>query len=317
MTKTAITKPDQSNKQNKLTVWFRAFVTLVALSLVGYLLSRENWTEIIELSDKIIGAPLLWALLMMTSSRIFTTLRWHILLNTKEKRIPFHETLKINFSGLFATNFLPSTVGGDVVRLAGGIKAGLGGSFTAASLIVDRMIGMTGMLLFFPIGLSEVLPLLSKEALEIKNSNNLASIPILQPVLEKIKDKLKSVFAAFSIWTKNPMALVYSMILNILNLLMLFGVVWILLSASGEQITFWQVGGLWTFIYLVTLIPISINGLGVQEISITYVFINFGGVDETNALILAIFVRLLYMLLSLPGAFFAQNLVPKITSKKK
>lgn len=107
------------------------------------------------------------------------------------------------------------------------------------------------------------------------------------------------------------------MVFNLFHVSMLFGMMWVILTASGEQISYWLVGGLWTFVYFVTLLPVSINGLGVQEISAAYVFVQFGGVEEGNALLLALLVRLLMMMLSLPGALFVNDLIPDLLHKQK
>jgi len=45
---------------------------------------------------------------------------------------------------------LPTTIGGDVLRLAGAVRLGLSTSLAAASLVVDRLVGMTGMVLMVP-----------------------------------------------------------------------------------------------------------------------------------------------------------------------
>jgi len=68
-----------------------------------------------------------------------------------------------------------------------------------------------------------------------------------------------------------------------------------------QTISWWAVAGLWIFNYYITLLPISINGLGVQELSIAYIYSQFGGVSPESALVMAIIIRLLYMLVSLPG----------------
>ncbi|MBW6474542.1 MAG: hypothetical protein K0B14_15555 [Anaerolineaceae bacterium] len=52
---------------------------------------------------------------------------------------------------------MPTTIGGDVVRLAGAMRLGIGGSLAAASLMVDRLIGMAGMAMAAPLGLVPVL----------------------------------------------------------------------------------------------------------------------------------------------------------------
>jgi uncharacterized membrane protein YbhN (UPF0104 family) len=63
-------------------------------------------------------------------------------------------------------------------------------------------------------------------------------------------------------------------------------------------------------VYFVTLLPISINGLGVQEASFYSLFVNLGGVSPESALTLAFVYRLIMMFASLPGALFMSSLLP-------
>ena len=68
--------------------------------------------------------------------------------------------------------------------------------------------------------------------------------------------------------------------------------------------SFWLIVGLWSMAYFVTLVPISINGYGVQELSLTFLFSGVGGISTVVGLTLAVMIRVLYMVASLPGAVY-------------
>lgn len=72
---------------------------------------------------------------------------------------------------------------------------------------------------------------------------------------------------------------------------------------------FWLVAGLWSAVYFITLLPVSINGLGLQEISLALIFTRAGGISAPNALTLAVLARTLIMLASLPGAAFVPGIM--------
>jgi len=61
--------------------------------------------------------------------------------------------------------------------------------------------------------------------------------------------------------------------------------------------------------YLITLMPFSINGLGIREVSISYIFTHLGGVSIQSALALALILRTLEMIASVPGAFFLPSIL--------
>ncbi len=71
--------------------------------------------------------------------------------------------------------------------------------------------------------------------------------------------------------------------------------------------------GLSSATYFVTLLPISINGLGVQELVMSYLYVTFAGISPSSGLTLALLYRILQMLASLPGAMF----IPDIMAGKK
>ena len=95
-----------------------------------------------------------------------------------------------------------------------------------------------------------------------------------------------------------------SLVFTLLHELILFGMFWFFLRSVGENIAYWTIASLYSLSYLATLIPLSIGGLGIQEMSITYLFSNFGGVSVQAALALAVLSRLAFVINSLPGAFF-------------
>lgn len=92
-----------------------------------------------------------------------------------------------------------------------------------------------------------------------------------------------------------------------------FGIFWILLAGLRDPIPFSLAAGLYSFIYLVTLLPISINGYGLQELSISVIFSEVGGISLQNSLTMALIFRTMTMLASLPGAF----ILPGFFSKNK
>ena len=95
---------------------------------------------------------------------------------------------------------------------------------------------------------------------------------------------------------------------------LLFGTILLLLDGMGAPSTFFAVAGAWSLVYFITLFPISLNGLGVQEVALTFIFTRLLGLPTDVVLVLAVSIRLLQMLASLPGAFFLGRLLPRVRS---
>jgi len=212
--------------------------------------------------------------------------------------------MRLTFAMLFASNFLPTTIGGDVVRLAGAIRLGFDQAISVASLVVDRLIGMAGMAM----GLIFAIPSYIY-AYKDASGLQLMAISWLHPFANKITRFLQELTQAGKVWLRKPRSLFSSLAFTWVHMLCTFSTVWLLLSGMGEDISFWLVMGLWSATYFVTLLPISINGLGVQELAMTYFYVAIGGISASNGLTLALMMRVLQMIASLPGALFIPNII--------
>jgi hypothetical protein len=74
----------------------------------------------------------------------------------------------------------------------------------------------------------------------------------------------------------------------------------------------WKVIGLFSLAYFVSLVPISINGYGVQELTITFLLSSVAGVSVPVSATVAVLHRMLMMLVSLPGAFTLPGVMAKM-----
>src|SRR3972149_8517248 len=118
---------------------FRALGTLVALALVVYLTSQQGGQGVARAIARIELWRFTLAIVLTLISRLAVAQRWHVLLRSGGVNATWTQSLRITFAGLFANNFLPTTVGGDVARMAGALQMGFDAAVSAASLIVDRL----------------------------------------------------------------------------------------------------------------------------------------------------------------------------------
>ena len=292
----------------------RIFGTLLALALLVYLLSQQGWKEIATAIHQIPFWRLGLAMGLMLFSRVAVAARWHILLQAGEYRIPFRQSLRITFAGLFASNFLPTTIGGDVVRLAGAIQYKLDATTSTASLVVDRLVGMAGMAMMVPFSLPS---LFNYRNATIQGSTvklALTALPLgkwWQNVWKKMTSLGAKLYKASTLWLKHPTSLIVSLLYSWVHMLCLFFSLQLLLGGIGEYMPLWLIGGLYSLVYFVTLIPISVNGYGLQEISMTLIFSNFGKASMSDGLTIAILFRTLMLLASLPGALSLPDILSK------
>jgi len=304
-----------NNRRNK-GFWLRIVGTLLSLVLLVILLSQQGWGEIINAIRWIPLWRFALAIGLLLISRMAVCGRWHVLLKSAGLYIPFKDSTRLTFSGLFASNFLPTTIGGDMVRLIGAVQLKYDASISVASLIVDRLVGMAGMVLALPFGISGLMAYKSiRNVISLKEPSMLMNLAIasknrrFSAWWEKGHRFLQKIISAFSNWLKQPMGLFDSLLCTLLHMLCWFGAITLLLHGMGETIHFWKVAGLWSFVYFITLIPISINGYGLQEVSMAFIYSNLGGISYQSSLTIALLLRTLVMLTSLPGALFVPGIL--------
>ncbi len=272
-----------------------------------YLVSRVGWRQALESFGQIPWWYFAIFILLGLVSRFMTFTRWHSLLRASEESIKPEESLKLTFAGLFASNVLPTTIGGDVFRLAGAIRLGMSTSLATASLVVDRLVGMTGMLLALPFAM-KFFPFLG-DASSTTSLGMAVGTGTLSKVWGWLRRYLDKVFQSLKNWLKQPKSLLKALGFTLIHQACIYLIIKIFINAMGEDLSFMSIAGIWSVTYFITLLPISINGLGLQEVTVTNLFSVWGGVSVETSIALAIFLRILWMLVSLPGAFFIGDIL--------
>lgn len=107
-----------------------------------------------------------------------------------------------------------------------------------------------------------------------------------------------------------------SFVYNWGNLLFIFGSFYVLIRSIGFDISFWLAAGIWGLAYFVTLVPISINGYGVQELSLTFLLSSLAGLDTASSITVAVLIRLVFVFASLPGAIFLPAILDAMAQDK-
>jgi uncharacterized membrane protein YbhN (UPF0104 family) len=298
-----VTKWWRENRQNIA----RLAGTLLAIALIVLLVDEEGGDAILLAIRRISIWYFLSAGLIMVISRLFVSSRWHVLMKSGGVDISFKHTTMLTFTGLFSSNFLPTTIGGDVVRLGGTMQMGFDRAICLASLVADRLVGMAGMAVTLPLGLAPVLSL-GKGALQSM---------MISGLFQKMLDFIKRTFGAFSIWLKKPTALTLSFLSTLGNMLCIFAAVYLMIIGMDRYVPYWLIAGLWSLTYFVTLVPISVNGYGVQELSLTFLLSRIGGLSHSESLTIAILIRALFVITSLPGAFFLPSILAAMSDRQE
>ena len=211
-------------RENRQTV-IRGLGSILALALLIVLVQEEGDGQLFSALRRVSIGYFLAAVVALTTSRLFAATRWHILLKSAGVEIPFLRSVMLTFTGNFSSNFLPTTIGGDVVRLAGAMQLGYDRAVCVASLVADRLIGLAGMSIALPLGLVPVFSM----------SSGVTQSLALSALIQKGVDFAKRTFESFSIWLKKPLALSGSMLATFGNMIFIYLAVYLLLLGIDHQ----------------------------------------------------------------------------------
>jgi uncharacterized protein (TIRG00374 family) len=311
---------EPGSKKKHLSLAIRLLVGVGVLYLV---FRGQDWAK---LRDLFLGLKI-WVFVAATAifvvCQLIVSFRWWMLLRTQAVHISIPASVKLNFLGLFYNNFLPSSVGGDLVR-AWYVTKHTHRRFEAAlSVLVDRILGLISMtimailawwLLFdfrvLDLGQGYIIRfgqiIARYEGVWVGVLVGLAVVlaivfivPAMRKRIEGLFRKLRiyatkgflKVYDATMLYLKNPATLAAAVAVTFVSQ----GIVGIEAPLRYYMVFFplsWVLGAL----------PISVAGAGVVEGWLVILFIsNVAGVSREAATALALCQRAIWMLVSLPG----------------
>ncbi len=300
-------------KKNNLKVLTTLLRIVIGIALILYLFWRFDSNKILGHVRNIDITYLLYALVIYLLFVIISAWRWQVLLDFKKFGLPFWRTLVIYFIALFANNFLPTTVGGDVMRVLYAKRERK--TDALATVLVDRILGFVGLFVF---ALFAVLYLLIE-----KNQTEFLPFMVIglavivfityiffseriyalfSPVVQRIQffrlgerlNRLHEAATEFGgAWRTITVCVVQSVIIQTLLALGPFFV----LRGMGNV----DVGLLPFFIYVpiinvLSMIPISFNATGVREYFYVVLFSRAGLAGDTSlAVSLVSFILVVFL----------------------
>lgn len=275
--------------------WWSLLRWLVPLGLIGFLVSRIQWDEILPLLARVSWTSLLVSALTFLLSQFIIAVRWQYLLRVQDIHMSLTKLTWLVLVGAFASNFLPTTVGGDVVRMAAVAQGQPKRAAAVASVAADRLFNLAAMFLWLPCAwtLAGWSPLLETGAAS-------SSALMRAPFMEKTWSRVKRVFEAGRVWFTSPRTILVALAFSWLSIGASFVSFWIVARTLGISISFWQAAGVAVISYFAALLPISVNGLGLLEGSVTALLAAQGASFE-QGVAAAVLLRFITLAVSLLG----------------
>lgn len=293
-----------SEKRRSLAVWIRWIGTLLSLGLFAWLVTRLDWPL---LADKLAGLnpwALALALGLYLASQAFNTLRWCVLLWAHAVPITFWQAFRIAWSGIFASNFLPSTIGGDGLRMAAILPYTRSKSLAFGSVALDRLINMANYACLLP------LPLWAFGG----KLNTLFALALPFDLRQLAEKYFPKIAGALREWASRPAAFGWAFLAAWPSNLAIMVANYVIAHQLGIEISFAQVMAVQTVGYFLSVLPISINGYGVREVTFTTLLVSLGASLE-QASAMAVITRFLAVLVTVPGALWFSRVASDVAEK--
>jgi uncharacterized membrane protein YbhN (UPF0104 family) len=131
---------------------FLLFKLAVSAALLWFVL---RGTDLVRLWERVRGMELGWLVLAIGTYTLIMLVgvwRWHGLLRAQHIDVGRRRLIESMWVSLFFNNFLPSNIGGDVIRIADTARAAGSKTLATTIVLVDRGLGLVALLLIAAIG---------------------------------------------------------------------------------------------------------------------------------------------------------------------
>jgi uncharacterized membrane protein YbhN (UPF0104 family) len=301
-------------------IW--AVKILTSVGLLYLLLSRVDLALLWQTARRASPTWLAVALGAYLVMIVLSAWRWDLLLRAQQVRLPLRTLTGSFLVATFFNNFLPSNIGGDVVRITDTAKAA--GSKTLATTVVllDRGLGLLGLLFVAALGatgaarasqaLGPLGPSLLWAALGV--GTLLTGLAITQADLvgrllaplrvihqEWVSERIGRLVAGLARFREAPGKLAGCFVGAILvqGILVLFYAA--IARGLHIDVALAHLGLVVPLSFVVQMLPISVNGFGVREATFGFYFTQLG-LSLESALALSFLGAVLIMLFSTSGA---------------
>jgi uncharacterized protein (TIRG00374 family) len=312
--------PARTHPGRQALIWILKIV--VSGGLLYLLLSRVDLSRLWTIAR---GASVPWLLVALGLYLVMILIsawRWNLLLGAQHITVPFGTLVNSYLVATFFNNFLPSNIGGDVIRIRD--TAPHAGSKTLATTIVlvDRGIGLMGLIFVAAVGAtitargSETIGPVGPSVLWALLAAGLAvAVPavlfphgvaaMLRPLRaihqEWVEVRIERLTTALAKFRDATGSLVNGFIASVLVQGVLVGFYASIAHGLHVVVPVEHIAVVVPLSFIVQMLPVSVNGFGVREATFGYYFTKFGEPLET-ALALSFVGAALIMVFSVSGA---------------
>lgn len=275
--------------------------------LVALVLMRVDVHDVLSAGTEANGWLVLLAGSLHVVGYLVSAVRWRILLAGLGADAPLVPLISSYLVGSFFNSFLPTTVGGDVVRIWDTSRYGGGAKATAAVLVeratgVGALLVMAGAALVVSPRLTAAAPAAAWMAVGFAGIGTalVLAVRIVARRSGTSGGKLHRVLRAVSMYSASRRELAVACALGVVLQLNVALHYYLLSQALGQDVAPLAFLLITPVLLIVLMLPVSINGIGLREVAFIQLTAPFG-VSAASAVALSVLSYLLLTLFGLIG----------------
>jgi hypothetical protein len=270
----------------------------ISVGLVAFFAWRLDLAPLRAALERIDAAGLAAAVLVVAAPvAALSALRWMTVCRALGLPMGAGRSLELVYVGWFFNQFLPSAIGGDVVRALR--TRGMGADWTRVvhSALLDRLLALAAMVLIVVGGWPLVSSLIVDSEVRLGIAALMGVVALGFVALLALPTGFSAAARAVLLSRFAPGAILASVLVHLATAL----AAWLIARALGLPVTLAAACVLMPLVLFVTMIPISIGGWGVREGAMIGAFA-FAGVEPAAALAMSLLFGLVFIAAAAPGA---------------
>jgi len=286
---------------------------LITIAIFYYLFQQVDFSTLFQLLLTSHPGWIIFALLMQLASTVLAAFRWFEI----SRLLVFKENLffyiQSYFKGSFFNQVLPSSIGGDAVRILDLTQKNYDKKEAFYGVFVDRIVGLVGLLtlnliasiVFFGtfdedfslliIGISSLSILGFISLFHLHRLRFLKKYSFLN-LFVRLANRLNRLYASRELLLQH---IFISVVVHLFSVLTMYSIT----LALGLELSFQTLLIAVPPVFLLTIVPISLAGWGIREGAMVGIFMLVGA-DQTKVLAMSIIYGLLLIVSALPGSYF-------------
>ena len=256
--------------------FIKILCSLMLISSLFYFIDLENINKIIV---NFSYSNLFIVMILLFIQNFILSYRWLCFLKMLDIKMNLFMIIRIYWSGLFFNQLMPSSLGGDVVKVVIATKTGYSFASISTTIILERVIGLLtfcfiSILSLMIIDLPEenkfkfivlaipTIVLISVIIILIFSGKIKKIIPfeILRNLLDEILKGIKKM-----VYHKTNLAKIF--VTTTFSHMCMFVIIYLLFYSLNVEVSFFTILYVMPLVFIISSLPISIAGWGVREAS--------------------------------------------------